>query len=210
MIQLGIIEDNLAIVATMTEFFNLDSDIRLAGVATHVDAFFEQVPAGVDVLLLDLNLPYKNGMDCIGEICSRYPGISIIIHSVSADYDSIFKCLCGGAHSYLIKGESLATIKETVINTYKGGSQMSIQIARKVVEYFSRQRPNNQFGNDQRLNARETQVVNLIVNGKSYKIVADELGISINTVRTYIKSIYKKLNINSNMELANIYLRKKD
>jgi DNA-binding NarL/FixJ family response regulator len=141
-------------------------------------------------------------MDCIDELKASFPNCSIIIHSVSADHDTIFKCLCNGADSYLTKGESMAMIKETIIATQLGGSQMSVQIARKVVEHFRKKTTIE----TELLSSREQEVVELILKGRSYKMVADDLGISINTVRTYIKSIYKKLNVNSNVELANIYL----
>ena len=144
-------------------------------------------------------------MDCIDELKTAFPNCSIIIHSVSADYDTIFKCLCNGADSYLTKGESLAMIKETIVATHQGGSKMSVQIARKVVEYF-RKKASHQ---SELLSLREQEVVELILKGRSYKMVADDLNISINTVRTYIKSIYKKLKVNSNIELANIYLNRR-
>jgi DNA-binding NarL/FixJ family response regulator len=143
-------------------------------------------------------------MDCIYELKDAFSNCAIIIHSVSADHDTIFKCLCNGADSYLTKGETLAMIRETIIATHQGGSQMSVQIARKVVQHFHRRIPQE----TQLLSAREQDVVDLILKGRSYKMVADDLNISINTVRTYIKSIYKKLNVNSNLELANIYLNR--
>lgn len=91
------------------------------------------------------------------------------------------------------------------MTTFAGGSQMSVQIARKVIEHFSK---NPKQAETQQLNKREADVVNLILEGKSYKMVASELSLSINTVRTHIKSIYKKLKINSNIELANLYMKR--
>lgn len=208
MIQLGMIEDNAEIIKSVKEYFENDSEIILVNSASYVDAFVNQYDKKVDVLLLDLSLPFKNGSDCIGELCEKFPGISIIIHSVSTDYETIFKCLCNGAHSYLIKGESLSKIREGIINTYNGGSQMSVQIARKVVDFFTNKNQNNQLPEEGNLSSREMQVVNSILKGKSYKMVAEELNISINTVRSYIKTIYRKLNINSNLELARIYMKK--
>jgi DNA-binding NarL/FixJ family response regulator len=208
MIHLGIIEDNHTITASLVEYFNNDEQVKVIGTADHVDKFKGEVQVNPDILLLDLSLPFRNGMECIEELCNFYPGVSIIIHSVSADDESIFKCLCSGAHSYLTKGESLSKIKETILTTYAGGSQMSVQIARKVIAHFSKSTSNTKKPENQQLNSRETEVVNLILEGKSYKMVAHELSISINTVRTHIKSIYKKLKINSNIELANIYMKR--
>jgi len=203
MISLGIIEDHTDITELLGDFFRNDTQINVVATATHVDAFIQASSGNhIDIILLDLSLPYRNGMDCIDELKASFPNCSIIIHSVSADHDTIFKCLCNGADSYLTKGESMAMIKETIIATQLGGSQMSVQIARKVVEHFRKKTTIE----TELLSSREQEVVELILKGRSYKMVADDLGISINTVRTYIKSIYKKLNVNSNVELANIYL----
>lgn len=205
MINLGIIEDHKDITQVLGDYFLEDAQVSVASTATHVDAFIHKTKGTkIDIILLDLCLPYRNGMDCINELKGAFPSCSIIIHSVSADHETIFKCLCNGADSYLTKGESLAMIKETIIATHQGGSQMSVQIARKVVEHFRKKTPNE----SELLSMREQEVVDLILKGRSYKMVADDLNISINTVRTYIKSIYKKLKVNSNVELANIYLNR--
>jgi DNA-binding NarL/FixJ family response regulator len=209
MIRLGIIEDNDAIRQLLSDYFSEDEEISVIGASAHVDAYFAAYNQPPDIILLDLLLPFKNGKDCIRDIVNRYEGVSIIIHSVADDYESIFISLCNGAQSYLTKGESLEKVRSSIITTYNGGSQMSVEIARKVVNYFSKL--NNTQGKREllALNEKEMVIVQSIVNGRSYKMVAAELGISINTVRKYIKSIYRKLNINTNMELANIYLNNK-
>lgn len=209
MIRLGIIEDNKVIRQSLTDFFADDAEIHIVAAASHVDEFYGMPTEPPQVLLLDLMLPHRNGMDCIAELCTRYQGLSIIIHSVADDYESIFKCLCSGAQSYLTKGESLEKVRDTILTTINGGSQMSVEIARKVVDYFSQKRNVAPGINpeDLGLNPRESEVVRLIVDGNSYKMVAADLNVSINTVRKYIKSIYRKLNINTSIELANIYLK---
>jgi DNA-binding NarL/FixJ family response regulator len=208
MIELGIIEDNEVIRQSLVDYFLNDEDIHVVAAAPFVDAFYSLAETAPHVLLLDLHLPHKNGKESIRELCSYYKGVSIIIHSVADDYETIFFCLCNGAQSYLTKGESLDKVKETILTTYNGGSQMSVEIARKVVDYFSRIRVETSNPDDSGLNDREKDIVRLIVEGKSYKMVASQLGISINTVRKYIKSVYRKLNINTNIELANIYLKR--
>lgn len=208
MIHLGIIEDNTVIRQSLLDYFRHDEEIEVIAAASYVEEFYNISKKAPQVLLLDLHLPHKNGKESIRELCTKYEGVSIIIHSVADDYDTIFFCLCNGAQSYLTKGESLDKVKETIVTTHQGGSQMSVEIARKVVDYFSKVKPGNVVEEDAILNSRETEVVHLIVEGKSYKMVAAELDISINTVRKYIKSVYRKLNINTSIELANIYLRK--
>ena len=208
MIKLGIIEDNKNVTETLINFFENDMDITLVDTAEFVDQFIQNNKKNIDVILLDLQLPYKNGMDSIQDLIKQYKNVSIIIYSVSADYDTLFKCLCYGAHSYLLKGEPLSKIRETIITTFNGGSNMSVQIARKVVEYFKTTTPKTASIEEYKLNERENDVVNEIIKGNSYKMVAQNLGISINTVRSHIKSIYRKLNINSNIELANLFHNK--
>ena len=208
MIQLGIIEDNNSILNSLTEYFKDDPDITVSNVGNHVDEFNERNVVAPHVILLDLQLPFRNGIECIGELVERYPGVSIIIHSVSADYDSIFQCLCNGAQSYLTKGESLSKIKETIIETNQGGSQMSVQIARKVIDYFKASHAPAVSNKLESLTEKESQLVQLILEGCSYKMCAEKLELSINTVRYHIKAIYRKLNINSSMELASLYMKK--
>jgi DNA-binding NarL/FixJ family response regulator len=208
MINLGIIEDNTIVTQSLLDYFQHDEEVQVVVTSTHVDEFYEKVSQVPDVLLLDLFLPYKNGMDSIRELSTRYPALSIIIHSVADDYESIFHCICNGAQSYLTKGESLDKVKEAILITYQGGSQMSVEIARKIVDYLAKPGTRIQQNEITSLNSKEMEIVNLIVEGRSYKMVASELEISINTVRKHIKSIYRKLNINTNMELANLYYKK--
>jgi DNA-binding NarL/FixJ family response regulator len=208
MINLGIIEDNAIVNQSLVDYFQHDEDVLVVAVATHVDEFYNNIIIVPDVLLLDLYLPYKNGMDSIRELTTRYPELSIIIHSVADDYESIFHCICNGAQSYLTKGESLDKVKEAILITYHGGSLMSVEIARKIVDFLARPETKIQQNEITSLNSKEMEIVNLIVEGRSYKMVASELEISINTVRKHIKSIYRKLNINTNMELANLYYKK--
>jgi DNA-binding NarL/FixJ family response regulator len=209
MIKLGVIEDNIVIGRTLIDFFKEDPEIGISCLAAHVDDFYQQSNEIPHVLLLDLMLPYRNGMDCINELCTRFPGVSIIIHSVADDQESIFKCLCYGAQSYLTKGETLDKIRETILLTHAGGSLMSVEIARKVVDFFGTRKISvrETQHEDAGLNIREQRVVELILDGLSYKMVANEMGISINTVRKHIKSVYRKLNINTSIELAQIYFK---
>lgn len=212
MIALGVIEDNEVISRTLRDFFREDPEIRISCMASHVDEFCQQTTEHPQVLLLDLMLPYRNGMDCITELCSLYPGVSIIIHSVADDQESIFKCLCHGAQSYLTKGETLDRIRETILLTHGGGSLMSVEIARKVVDFFGTRKTTvapQQQPEETGLNPREQWVVDLILEGLNYKMVASEMGVSINTVRKHIKSVYRKLNINTSMELARLYHRQR-
>ena len=153
-----------------------------------------------NIIVLDINLPIKSGIELIPVIKNRFPEVSILMLSVNNDNESVFLSLQAGADGYLGKESSLDKIKEAIIDLKNGGSPITPVIARKVFDFFNSQ---NTVIED--LNDREKQVVKGIVNGLSYKLIAIEYHVSIDTVRKYIKSVYRKLQINSKGELIAIY-----
>ena len=153
-----------------------------------------------NIIVLDINLPIKSGIELIPVIKNRFPEVSILMLSVNNDNESVFLSLQAGADGYLGKESSLDKIKEAIIDLKNGGSPITPVIARKVFDFFNSQ---NTVIED--LNDREKQVVKGIVNGLSYKLIAIEYHVSIDTVRKYIKSVYRKLQINSKGELIAKY-----
>lgn len=153
-----------------------------------------------NIIVLDINLPIKSGIELIPIIKNKFPEVSILMLSVNNDNESVFLSLQAGADGYLGKESSLDKIKEAIIDLKNGGSPITPVIARKVFDFFNSQ---NTVVED--LNDREKQVVKGIVNGLSYKLIAIEYHVSIDTVRKYIKSVYRKLQINSKGELIAKY-----
>ncbi len=153
-----------------------------------------------NIIVLDINLPIKSGIELIPIIKNKFPEVSILMLSVNNDNESVFLSLQAGADGYLGKESSLDKIKEAIIDLKNGGSPITPVIARKVFDFFNSQ---NSVVED--LNEREKQVVKGIVNGLSYKLIAIEYHVSIDTVRKYIKSVYRKLQINSKGELIAKY-----
>ncbi|MEY2799998.1 MAG: hypothetical protein RI934_986 [Bacteroidota bacterium] len=153
-----------------------------------------------NIIVLDINLPIKSGIELIPVIKNRFPEVSILMLSVNNDNESVFLSLQAGADGYLGKESSLDKIKEAIIDLKNGGSPITPVIARKVFDFF-----NSQNSVIEDLNEREKQVVKGIVNGLSYKLIAIEYHVSIDTVRKYIKSVYRKLQINSKGELIAKY-----
>lgn len=153
-----------------------------------------------NIIVLDINLPIKSGIELIPIIKNKFPEVSILMLSVNNDNESVFLSLQAGADGYLGKESSLDKIKEAIIDLKNGGSPITPVIARKVFDFFNSQ---NTVVED--LNEREKQVVKGIVNGLSYKLIAIEYHVSIDTVRKYIKSVYRKLQINSKGELIAKY-----
>jgi DNA-binding NarL/FixJ family response regulator len=195
---LGIIEDDVLVRNSLASIFSTEKEISCAILAESVEDFLqkaEHVPQ-MDIVLSDIGLPGINGLKAIPLIKSKFAGVSVVMLSVYADNDRIFNALCAGAVGYLQKGMPLNEVLNSVKIICNGGSVMSPLIARKVMEYFAPKRTYNEP-----LTAREYQVINGIVDGLSYKMIAARLNITLETVRQHIKNIYRKLQINSKAEL---------
>lgn len=162
-----------------------------------VEHFFESIPAGtpLHVLIQDINLPGKSGLEAISMVKDIFPETEILMFSVYDDANRVFKALHAGASGYLLKNTRLEDIKTAIRDIYEGKAAMSPSIARKVINYF---RPSPTKGP---LTEKEDQVVKLLTDGLSYKMVADRMQISLNTVQTHIKNIYKKLHVHSKAEV---------
>jgi DNA-binding NarL/FixJ family response regulator len=162
------------------------------------ELFLKKAPEALcpDIVLSDIGLPGIDGIEAIQLVKRLFPDTSIIMLSVYADNDRIFKALCAGAVGYLQKDTPLQDILDAVKAIHKGGSVMSPAIARKVVEYFAPRRTYNEP-----LTAKEQQVIAAMVDGLSYKMIAARLGITLETVRQHIKNIYRKLQVNSKGEV---------
>jgi DNA-binding NarL/FixJ family response regulator len=153
----------------------------------------------VDVVLLDVLMPEMNGLDAIEPILEQYPNAAVIMNTIKDDAETIFEALKRGATGYIDKQSDDLSIEEILRVVSSGGSIMSPSIARKVIESFRQVKVHFES-----LTPRERDVTKGILDGKSYKMIGDSLGISIDTVRMNIKNIYKKLHINSKSQLFKI------
>ena len=200
-IPLAIVEDDPIIRESLRTFLGGDPQFDLLYTAVSIEDFLQTletdtriVPA---VILLDIQLPGMSGIEGIPSIKKLRPGVDVIMLTTFEESEKIFAALCAGACSYLSKRVSLVTIRDAILTVHRGGSYMSPSIARKVVEHFT-PAPKKEDGP---LTQRQKEIVDCIVNGLSYKMTADKLGISLDTVRTHIKHIYQVLEINSKGEL---------
>jgi len=151
-----------------------------------------------DVVLMDLDMPEVNGFQGIQMIRNINDKLPVLVLTIFEDDESLFESLCLGAHGYLLKGSSPSQILQAVEDVFKGGAPMSPSIARKVVATFSKFSPRN--NQDFNLSPREKEILASLVKGNSYKLVAAELAISIQTVKTHIKNVYEKLHVHSQSE----------
>lgn len=198
MTNIALIEDDEVVRNYLAAFLQRQEDLNCRISADSLQDFFAQAEnvAKLDVVLTDIGLPGKSGIEGIPEIKRRYPDVSVVILSVYIDSDRIFKALCAGAVGYLQKDTAMEEILECIQVISKGGAVMSPIIARRVVDYFAPKRSFSEL-----LTAKEQQVIAAMVDGLSYKMIGVRLGIGIETVRQHIKNIYRKLQVNSKAEV---------
>ena len=203
--HLIIIEDDVGIRDSLVTYFSSDST-RFAAVwpfDSVEGALAAELPEGeAYYLLLDINLPGMTGIEGIVHLKAKWPSCEIIMVSVLTDSQHIFDAICAGASGYLDKGTPLKTIKSSLLTLQAGGSPITPQVARKVFDFFQTGRKV-----EEKLTPREQDIVQGIVDGLSYKLIASRLDVSIDTVRKYIRRVYKKLEINSKGELIAKYYR---
>lgn len=162
----------------------------------------EQLP---EVLLLDIQLPGMPGSEGVKVFQERFPQLQIVMLTVLTDQDRVFESICNGACGYLLKETPPAKLLEAIREARDGGAPISPEIARKVVKVFQQTGPPEKF--DQQLTKQEVSLLKLLAQGYSYTRAADQLKISVNTVRDHIRSIYDKLHVHSKSEAVSKALR---
>ncbi len=200
MIRIGIVEDEKAFREAVREYFSAQKEFSCQLAQESAESFLSQLTEDnlPDVVLMDIGLPGMSGISAIKLLKERYPDIDIIMLTVYHDPHKIFQSLCAGATGYLLKIAPMTEIKEAIESVYAGGSPMSHQIARKVVDFFHSQ-PSVTPGYS--LTSKEKEVIMGLVDGLSYKIIAHEMNVTIETIRSHIKNIYRKLHVHSKAEV---------
>ena len=200
MVELGIIEDDAEIRQGLELYLRAQNDIHCLAAEESVERFLAVADAQgmfIDVLIMDIGLPGISGIEGIALVKERMPETDIVMFTVYDDPERIFRSLCAGASGYLLKTTPFPKIKEAVITLRNGWAPMSPQIAQKVFTYFGDRR---EVPVKSPLTQKEKEVVLGLVDGLSYKMIADRMNVSIDTIRFHIKNIYKKLNVNSKSE----------
>lgn len=175
--------DNLELVGSFPNCTHLVSNIN------------DSLP---DVVVMDIDMPGINGIEGVVLIRKQFPDIHILMQTVFDDDDRIFAALKAGASGYILKNAGSAKLLDAIIEVHNGGAPMSPSVAKKVLNQF--QGVKSSASENFNLSAREKDVLGLLVNGKSYKMIADELNISYDTVRAHMKKIYEKLHVSSMTE----------
>jgi DNA-binding NarL/FixJ family response regulator len=197
--SIAIIEDDEKVRHYLGEQIQLHIDVKeLRSFGDAESALKELTTEPVDIALFDINLPGMNGIDCIQRLKILHPRMQMMVLTVYDNADNIFSALKAGATSYLLKNTPPEKIIEAINEVQKGGSPMSSQIARKVIDAFSvKEKTNDYF---QVLSRREQEMLEQLSKGYRYKEIADKLFVSTETVRTHVRNIYEKLQVNSRVE----------
>ena len=193
--QIIIIEDDIHLAHEMQENINSIENMHCRHVFINPIDYLEN-PIEADIFLLDIVMPEMNGLEMIERILKLYPKSAIIMNTIQDDSETIFKALQLGASGYIDKQSFETKFTEVFECIGNGGAYMTPKIARRIIEFFKQ--PRNIM---QELTVREKDIVNGILDGLSYKMIANKHDLAIDTVRMYVKKVYRKLSINSKSEL---------
>jgi DNA-binding NarL/FixJ family response regulator len=195
-IRVSIVEDDRGTREGLGMLINGTVGYQCVGTFRSVeDALRWSTSAPPDILLLDIHLPGMLGSDGIALLKEKFPAVEIIMLTVYAEQDKVFESICNGACGYLLKETPPARLLEAIREANNGGAPMSPEIARKVITLFQKTGPPAKL--DAQLTPQELRLLKMLMEGYSYQGVADQLNISINTVRDYIRSVYDKLHVHS-------------
>ena len=206
-ITVSIVEDNDQLRGTLARVINRAEGFQCLSQYANAEAALEALPAErPNVVLMDINLPGMNGVECVQRLKQAAPEILVVMLTVYEDTENIFNALAAGASGYLLKRTKSAELLEAIQEVIRGGSPMTTHIARKVVQSFQKAGASTQT--TENLSPREQEVLDCLSQGLIYKEIADKLGISYETVHTYIRRIYEKLQVRTRTEAVAKFLRR--
>lgn len=205
-IKVALCEDNEAFRESLMQFISDSPGFKVVCNCSSPDDILDLIEEHEpNVILMDIDMPGMNGIKATELVKSHYPVINVLMLTVYEDDEKIFNAILAGATGYLLKKTPPAKILEAITEVQNGGASMSASIVKKVLSFFN----HNPTSGEYALSARELTILKCLVNGDSYKMIADNCGISIGTVRSHITNIYKKLHINSKSEAVAKALKEK-
>lgn len=201
-IGVALVEDNKGIRELMVELLRAQPEFEFKGAFETAEKFMLIAnDIRPQVVLMDIQLPGRTGIECIREMKVRMPEIQFIVWTVFEDADKIYEALCSGATGYILKSSESRQIIDSIIGVGKGESHMSGSIARKLIDHFFVKKRSEDY--TKLLTEREREILDLLTEGYRYKEIANKIHISIETVRTHIRNIYEKLQVNTRTEAIN-------
>ena len=206
-ITVSIVEDNDQLRGTLARVISRAPGFQCLAEYANAEAALEAIPKELpNVVLMDINLPVMNGVECARRLKQLAPEIQVVMLTAYEDTENIFNSLAAGASGYLLKRTTSADLLTAIRDVHKGGSPMTTHIARKVVQSF--QKAGDSTQQTENLSPREQEVLDCLSHGFLYKEIADKLGISYETVHTYIRRIYEKLQVRTRTEAVAKFLRR--
>jgi DNA-binding NarL/FixJ family response regulator len=203
-VRIAIVEDNADFSEELTQLLDDVPNFSCACVCRNVQTALRQVPRHApDVILMDLQLPDGSGIDCTAELKRRVPQAHIMILTVYEDSAQIYQALAAGASGYLLKRTPPERLVQAIRELKDGGVPMSSEVAQKVIQAF--RKPEGSAARTDGLTLREEEVLELLTRGHISKEIANDLGISLDTVNSHLKHIYKKLHVRSRVEAVMKY-----
>ncbi len=208
MIKISLVEDNTGIRETLKVLIDGSKGLVCCCDYSNAEDAIVKLPAkNPDIILMDINLPGKSGIQCIQELKPKMPNSNFVILTMYEDSEMVFKALEAGAVGYMLKRTSPDKLIEAISEAHNGGSPMSMQIARMVVRSFSNTK--KELEAEYSLTKREGEILRCLTRGMRYKEIGEELCISVETVRTHLRKIYEKLQVRSATEAVIKYLSNK-
>jgi DNA-binding NarL/FixJ family response regulator len=205
-IKVAIVDDDEGIRASLAALIRRAPSFKLTGDYPDAESALKEIPRRPpDVVLMDINLPGMNGVDCVRQLKASVPALQVLMLTVYEDSDSLFKSLKAGASGYLLKRTASARLLEAIRDVYDGGSPMTPQLARRVVQFFSKS--SEEESTVLKLTPGEKEFLDQLAKGYAYKEIAGRMKISIDTVRSYVRTVYEKLHVHSRTEAVVKYLR---
>jgi len=207
MVRTVVYDDNQSRRESLKALIELSDGLEWAGSFASCDTVLADMEAAKpDLVLMDIQMPGTDGMEGLLQIKAHYPHIKVLMQTAFDNDEKVFRALQLGAEGYILKTSTAAQIAQSIDEVMKGGAAMTPSIALKVMRFFSSHQPGpNQYN----LSPKETQVLDLLAKGNSYKMVADALGISYFTVNSHVKKVYEKLQVHSLSEALALYHKQK-
>ena len=205
--QLIIFEDNTRLRQSLEILLNDETNFQVVAAFPDCDKADKQVEAfSADLVVMDIDMPGIGGVEGVKRIKDKNPDVKVVMHTVFDDDNRIFDSICAGADGYLLKNTSPLQLVNALQDVMQGGAPMSPFVAQKVFQHFRQAKTDSAQFN---LTAREKEVLELLVKGNSYKMIAGKMDVSLDTVKKHLQNIYHKLHVNCGTEAVAKALRHK-
>ena len=205
-IKVAIVDDDEGIRTSLATLIRRAAAFKLTSDYPDAETALKEIPRNPpDVVLMDINLPGIKGPECVRQLKRQLPAVQFLMLTVYEDSDSLFNSLKAGASGYLLKRTASARLLDAIRDVHAGGSPMTPQLARRVVQFFTK--PAGATSPVASLTPGEKEFLDQLAHGYAYKEIADRMKISIDTVRSYVRTVYEKLHVHSRTEAVVKYLR---